>query len=225
MSHNHHPDEATLLSYAAGVLPESFDILLACHLRECEHCRAGVAEAEQLGGLLLEAIEPVTVHSWAGELGQLEAEPQLLCNPRPDLICVPSPELNDPTQRQQPLPAPLQQLLAQGDTDLPWRWLAPGIQQIRLATSDGGLRLLKIAPGISIPRHSHQGSELTLILQGTYRDEQGRFRAGDLSDAAPELEHQPITEEPGPCICLVATDAPLRYRSLIASLLQPLTGF
>ena len=36
------------------------------------------------------------------------------------------------------------------------------------------------------------------------------------------LEHTPIAEQGAPCICLAATDAPLRFNSIIPRLLQPL---
>jgi len=218
MSYNHHPDDATLLSYAAGGLPESFDIVLACHLETCNQCQAVVADAEQLGGLLLDVIAPVALTPSVELEALLDAAPERGNTQQSD-------DYAAPDTRQQALPKPLQQLLDKGDHNLPWRWLAPGIQQIRLPTADNGLRLLKIAAGVSIPQHSHQGSELTLVLQGAYQDSQGYFAAGDLSDAPAELSHQPITQGDQPCICLVATDGPLQYQSLLARLVQPLTGF
>ena len=39
MNINHHADDSTLLSYAAGALPESFSLVLAAHLEQCERCR------------------------------------------------------------------------------------------------------------------------------------------------------------------------------------------
>lgn len=87
------------------------------------------------------------------------------------------------------------------------------------------MQLVKISAGVSIPQHRHQGSELTLVLQGAYQDGPHYFSAGDLSDAPAELSHQPITQGEQPCICLVATDAPLQYHSLLARLVQLLTGF
>lgn len=213
MSTNHHPDDATLLSYAAGSLPESFEILVGCHLRFCEHCRSRIHMAETIGVALMDAQTPkpssaATRDAFMARLDDV-AEPDPVCS----------------EQRPHRLPDPLQQLLEQGDQSLPWKRLVPGIQQIMLPCDDGGLRLLKIAPGVSIPLHTHAGSELTLILQGSYSDEMGRFCRGDVADLDPDVEHQPITDRAEACICLVATDAPLKFKGFLPKLLQPFTGF
>jgi putative transcriptional regulator len=73
-----------------------------------------------------------------------------------------------------------------------------------------------------VPDHGHNGLELTLVLQGAFRDETGRFGVGDVEVADDDLEHTPIAEEGDPCICLAATDANLRFRALVPRLLQPL---
>ena len=70
--------------------------------------------------------------------------------------------------------------------------------------------------------HTHGGSELTLILRGAYRDAIGHFAPGDVADLDSEVEHQPVTVPGVPCICVAATDAPLRFSGWMARLLQPL---
>ena len=50
----------------------------------------------------------------------------------------------------------------------------------------------------------------------------GAFGVGDLEVADGDLEHTPTAGEEAPCICLAATDAPLRFQSLVPRLLQPL---
>lgn len=214
MRTNHHPDDATLLSYAAGSLPESFEILVGCHLRFCEHCRSRIHMAETIGVALMERTPAPPVSSSARDafMAQLDDD---------------TPSVDDSITEQRPhrFPAALTQFLEEGDHALAWKRLVPGIQQIMLPCDDGGLRLLKIAPGVSIPLHTHAGSELTLILQGSYSDEMGRFCRGDVADLDPEVEHQPITDRAEACICLVATDAPLKFKGFLPKLLQPFTGF
>ncbi len=39
MSPNHHLDESTLMSYAAGALPAPLSIVAGAHLELCAHCR------------------------------------------------------------------------------------------------------------------------------------------------------------------------------------------
>jgi len=40
--------------------------------------------------------------------------------------------------------------------------------------------------------------------------------------ATEDLEHKPVAEPGLACICLAATDAPLKFNSLIPRMLQPL---
>jgi putative transcriptional regulator len=63
---------------------------------------------------------------------------------------------------------------------------------------------------------------LTLVLQGAFADEVDRFGRGDIEIANEDLNHQPIAEMGEDCICLAATDAPLRFNSLLPRLMQPL---
>ena len=53
-----HPDDVTLLEYAAGALKDRMPATILDHLRNCGRCNALVAIGEALGGALLEAIPP-----------------------------------------------------------------------------------------------------------------------------------------------------------------------
>ena len=56
--------------------------------------------------------------------------------------------------------------------------------------------------------------------QGAFSDETDRFGVGDVDVANEDLNHKPVAE-PGPaCICLAATDAPLRFSGLLPRLAQ-----
>ena len=210
MTATHHPDPSSLMSYAAGSLPEPSAMVIACHLSSCEHCRKMVSEAEDVGRSLLEQLEPVPMSE--GSRSQMLA-----------LLDGIDPEPSQPAFKadKSSIPAPLQPMLGEDLHRLHWRTLAPGMKQFIIPASAGKLRLLKIAPGTYMPKHSHSGSELTLVLQGSYSDELGRFCAGDVADLDGEVSHQPIVDTHEDCICLIATDAPLRFTGLIPRLLQP----
>ena len=90
--------------------------------------------------------------------------------------------------------------------------------------AQGTLRLFKIAPGMAIPLHTHNGNEMTLILKGSYSDELGRFKAGDVADLDNDTDHQPIADTQEDCICLIATEAPLKFKGLLPRLMQPFIG-
>ena len=110
-----------------------------------------------------------------------------------------------------------------GDIDaIRWRPVGGGVKQAILPTSkSASARLLFIPAGSAVPDHGHRGVELTMVLQGAFADATDRFARGDVEIADEDLEHTPIADIGADCICLAATDAPLRFRSLIPRLLQP----
>lgn len=214
MSCNHHPDDSTLLSYGAGSLPDALSMVVACHLAVCDHCHGKVADAEQIGLGLIEQkpVEFMSERSRDWMLAMLD-EPV-------DEVCSETLKASvDPLGGD--IPAPLRPLIGQWFSDLHWRTMAPGMKQFILPALEGKLRLLNIAPGTFMPSHGHSGSELTLVLKGSYSDELGRFSVGDVADVDPDMTHQPVADTHEGCICLIATDGPLRFKGLVPRLLQP----
>ena len=54
----HHPDTATLVSFAAGTLDKSFATVVAAHIASCPTCGATLRDIEAVGGSLLESSQP-----------------------------------------------------------------------------------------------------------------------------------------------------------------------
>jgi putative transcriptional regulator len=102
-----------------------------------------------------------------------------------------------------------------------WRSMGMGVKQAILPTSKAAsARLLYIPAGCAVPDHGHRGTELTLVLQGAFVDEHDRFARGDVEVANEELEHTPVADVGVDCICLSATDAPLRFNGFMPRLAQ-----
>ena len=119
-------------------------------------------------------------------------------------------------------PEPLREYAGLSPDEVNWRPVGYGVKQAILPSSkDASVRLLYIPGGVEMPDHGHQGTELTLALQGAFRDEFDRFGVGDVEIAGPDDEHTPVAEEGEPCICLAAADARLKFNSLIPKLAQP----
>jgi putative transcriptional regulator len=74
-----------------------------------------------------------------------------------------------------------------------------------------------------LPEHGHEGSELTLVLRGMLSDSTGRYRPGDVCDLDESIEHAPTAGTEG-CICVVAQERRVRFRSLIVRLARPWHG-
>lgn len=214
MKIEHHPDTATLASYAAGSLDEAFATVVAAHLASCAKCRARLHEIEEVGGTMLETIDAVGLNEAALERAMSRLDE-------------PSEERAEPRSAEQSLPRPLGRLVTAPLDAIAWKSVAPGVAVHRLPTSKaarGSLTLLKIAPGKKIPEHGHGGMEITLVLTGSYRDALGRFGPGDVADLDEDIEHQPVVDSDEPCICLVASEVPTRFKSFFGRLFQPLVG-
>lgn len=221
MNIRHHPDDATLVAYGAGSVSEGFSLLLAAHLEHCARCRRRVLETEVLGGGLLETLEdaPLSGAGFDAVWARVCAEEQ---SPAPA-----APSQPQPPPTSDGLPPVLAAHLPGGLEGIRWRTLAPGIKQHVLRDVDcgnGTIRLLSIAPGTTIPEHGHGGSELTLVLKGSFMDQIGRFQAGDVADVDVAVHHQPVADTSETCICLIATDERLRFSDSLSRMLQPFFG-
>lgn len=217
MNIHHHLDDATIVSYTAGSLTNAMALVVSCHLSMCQVCRHRAAEMEELGGELLEHLNPVTLSDSA------------LSNM---LAALDQPENNDPAASfpatkalPDDVPAPLAEFIDKPYEELNWKRMAPGFSYIDLpCQGTGAIKLLCIAPGKAVLPHTHTGNELTVVLQGSFVDEIGRFTSGDIADLDQEIEHQPLVDSQENCICLIATDGPLKFTTLLGRIFQPLTG-
>lgn len=226
MTPQHHLNEATLVSLAAGALSPEMTAVAATHVGACKHCRGLLADAERIGGILLGQQQTTGLDTArqarlrSAMLDRLDESP-----PGPGAATIEAHPSAARSTDPDCLPQPLQAYFGRSWNALRWRWVAPGVHMIRTAQPGRDtLLLLRIAPGKSVPLHGHRGTELTQILRGAYDDVLGRFGPGDAADLDNETEHQPITAPGVPCICVAALDAPLRFRGWLAGKLQPLVG-
>ncbi|MDD9978147.1 MAG: ChrR family anti-sigma-E factor [Boseongicola sp.] len=218
MSASHHPSDELLLDYASGALGEAWSFAIATHIALCPTCRRTVARMEALGGVTLDAsdAEPLAAGSFDAVLARLDTP---LDENQPSTV---EQALDDAPV----LPQPLRHYLGADVDDLKWQRLGMGAYQLLIPTGEEGVtaRLLRIPAGRPVPEHSHGGMELTLVLAGAFADTTGTYGRGDLQEADETLQHQPHAAPEEDCICLAITDAPLRFKSLPARLVQPFLG-
>ncbi len=213
----HHLDDALLMGYAAGSLPEAFNLVIAAHVSMCDECRARAHSFDALGGAVLDrnAQTAMDEGSFAATLARIKS------GGAPALEAASEPAAA-PRKASGTLPAPVQDYVG-GDLDaVKWRPLGMGVKQAILPSSkEASVRLLYIPAGAAMPDHGHRGTELTLVLKGAFRDEADRFAAGDVEIADEADNHTPIADIGEDCICLAATDAPLRFNGFLPRLMQP----
>tara|TARA_R110000772_G_scaffold215694_2_gene326318 strand:+ start:163951 stop:164619 length:669 start_codon:yes stop_codon:yes gene_type:complete len=217
----HHPSEELLLDYASGALSESWSLAVATHLALCPVCRHEVARMEAVGGGLLDAVTPAGCSDAAFDAVLARLTDGADAAP----ITVPRETLYETARPAPVLPEPLRGYIGADLDGVPWQRLGLGAYQCLVRTEDGvTARLLRIPAGRPVPEHTHRGQELTLVLRGAFSDQTGHYGAGDFQDADEHIKHQPHAAPGEDCICLAITDAPLRFQSLAARLVQPLLG-
>ncbi|HEY1288747.1 MAG TPA: ChrR family anti-sigma-E factor [Burkholderiales bacterium] len=191
-----HPDSATLMSFAAGALAEPLAAVCSVHLSMCAECREELRDMELVGAALLGST-PAT--------GKVAAP---VTPPEPVVVERASNDRGDVVDA---LPAPIATRYGLTLDQIPWKRLAPGVWQHRLALSPGAqgeLYFIKLAPGCRLPLHGHTGVELTVVLTGAFVDAFGEYRRGDMQDIDNSIEHQPVGDAEQGCICLVAAEGP-----------------
>ena len=209
----HHLTDALLMAYSAGTLPEAFSLTVAAHISMCDECRARLGAFDTMGGALMDSCTTTEMAA-----GSLEATMERIKAGKP------AKTTDAPSRRKDKgvLPGPIQDYVG-GDIDaVKWKSVGMGVKQAILPTSrDASARLLYIPAGAAVPDHGHAGTELTLVLRGAFKDEMDHFGPGDIEVANEDLDHTPIADIGEDCICLAATDAPLRFKSLIPRIAQP----
>lgn len=222
MNIRHHVSDELLMGYASGTLEEGWRLAVATHLALCPNCRTRLTLMENAAGELLENISPLPVE--ASSFARLKERI------RTEVIAASVPT-KQPTRFVKVdstpiIPEPLRSYLGGDLTELKWKSLGRGAYHIpiKLADRSTTARLLRIPAGKPVPEHSHGGRELTLVLSGSFNDGELVFARGDLEEADASVQHQPLATPGQDCICLAVTDAPLRFRSWIMRLLQPVLG-
>ena len=210
MTIKHHISDSLLMAYSAGQLPEAFNLVVATHLSMCDECRVALGAFDAVGGALVEGGDEAAVSDAA-----LDATLAMIAAQKP---------VADKAAREAGIfPAPLADYVGGDLSAVKWRSLGMGVRQAILPTAKGAsVRLLHIPAGQAMPDHGHRGMELTLVLQGAFSDGVGRYNRGDVDVETEKTQHTPVAEEGLPCICLSATDAPLRFTGFIPRILQPL---
>ena len=125
------------------------------------------------------------------------------------------------------VPRPLARLLPTELDSLNWRRIAPGIKRFKLNDQprrEGAFQLLHLDPGVVLSDHSHNDRELTYLVKGSYTDELGRFKEGDIADLDNHATHRPLVDSDEPCIALIATQSPVRYTGVFGKIMQPFVG-
>jgi len=203
-----------LMEYASGALDDACSMLMASYITICPEARAYYRQCESVGGALMEECRPVAMAqgSMRMVLERIDAPATQQQKPKSEDCAFCAAES---------LPRPVAKTINQCSPKAKWRTGSRGMQYYNMPPTDSVYKaaLIKMAPHAKAPAHRHQGRELTLVLEGGYQDEYGRYHAGDLVIIDEPVPHRPVAGPEG-CLCLVATDFPVRFTGGLGSVLN-----
>jgi putative transcriptional regulator len=215
----HHPAEDQLAGYAAGEMAEAPSLVIATHLALCPACRRQVADYEVLGGELLRELpgESLAEGSLSQTLARLDHADNRSVEPKP---------VRPASGEAGLLPQPLRDYMSQAWADKAnWRKAMPGLRTLKLKAEGAKVWMMELQAGRPIPHHGHTGQEMVLVLSGGYHDGPTAYGPGDVHISGPETIHEPVTDQDGPCLCLVMVEGSIRPTRWLGRIVSGLMGF
>lgn len=217
-----HPTEAMVQQYVAGDLSAAASLVVAAHLDMCPHCQqlAQIHEEQLAFTALAKSIAPSDT--------DMQQMLDTIFNSAPAL-----PKSEPPIEYKQDNAGlflegrrfQLPPTLARQQSRIrPWSKMPGKLWRATMALgTTENVSLMYIGTHTSIPEHTHKGTELQLVLQGSFVDEFGRYHDGDLILLDSSHRHTPKTAEED-CLILAVLDAPLHFTSGISRLLNPFSS-
>ena len=214
------PDETLLVEYASGALSTAPSIAVTTHLKYCDKCANAVRALGFIGGSLLECLEEEEVSH--GLLGKV-------------FDCIDSQE-DEPVSAKIRRSSPTLDSVASGlpeyvrnllpDEELNWRNLTSSLEvaPIRIGEESFELSLHRIHAGGKAPEHDHRGKEITVVLRGSFSDEDGVYHPGDFLVREEGDTHRPYAARNEECVCLSVLEAPIKLTG-IKRVLNPFISF
>lgn len=229
----YHPDTRFITDFAAGSLPLSQALCVSAHLHYCAECKQKVAQLTDLGSTLFDELQPIQMRqdfsSLMTRINSLPEEDSLPNLPgrteRAEKVeRVERTEKNPGKPAAQSLPAALRKITNNDLESLSWRSIGKNFRFSELSTGDSQREtsLFTIKAGGNVPRHRHKGDEITVVLKGSFSDQDDHYEAGDFIVRTKGETHTPVASQDDDCLCLYTLDAPIQMTNWFYRLLVPL---
>jgi putative transcriptional regulator len=205
--------DSLLARYVAGTLPTPARVLVEAHLELKPKNRIKVANLESMAGLELMDIDPVPLSNRDAMLAAVLAS------------AAPEASTRDVGGSERVFPKALYDFVGFDANEVPWRTRMPGFKEYDIGEIEGcHVNLFWIKPGRTVPAHTHEGSEISLVLDGAFSDARGHYGRGDISVADDSVDHRPNADMGRPCIGLAVMDAPLKLTGSFRQLIGDIIG-
>jgi putative transcriptional regulator len=208
-------------AYAAGCLDPAFALMVETQATLRPDVTRAIARAETIAGVFFdtEAASDLSAGAADKALAMIDAWE---ANEKPTRKAVNL--AGDALEELLALPEPLREEALEACGSSGWKNLTPGVRRLKLdVSSEAEVELYRIEPGRTVPKHSHNGSEFTLVVSGGFTDETGSFGPGDVSVKGPEDTHQPTGDMDGVCFALAVHEGGLRFTGMMG-VVQRLLG-
>jgi putative transcriptional regulator len=225
----HHPKFELLKSFVNGELPASLSAGIAIHADMCKQCQHQIAQlTEQIAESNFDFEEAfldrfiVDEKQDLDEIATLNFDDMIADITASDDIEVLAPKENKFiafNSTNYYLPTALNSM-SFGKTAHIGK-----LSRARIQLDEGEIHssLLHIQPGGGVPEHTHKGFELTLLLEGSFEDEKGKYVKGDFIMLDSNHQHHPISSEG--CLCYTVANDALHFTQGINKLLNPIGSF
>jgi putative transcriptional regulator len=220
VSPQHHPDSNLLLEFASGSLDHGQSIAIASHLHYCTQCRAKVMDFERIGAAIMvthkhdiQENSDTTAQQFDRLMTKIE---QIKTSPIP--TCSTPAHSNDAHNHHPELPKAVRKMLLPTTR---WKRITSSLRSAGLIAGQDkyGVSLQKIQAGGKVPQHDHRGTEITVVLKGSFSDEDGVYQQGDFLLRNEGDIHSPMASKNQDCLCLSVEQAPVKLTSVLGRLL------
>jgi putative transcriptional regulator len=208
----HHPADQLLYEFAKGELSITLSMAVSAHIEMCDCCASKLKTLESsFGEAELGGEEEIVVDSDFAAMFDSIVEDDSVA----ETVLMPQSTLMY-QHKEVLLPRALSAVNRSEFSTI------GKIGRSRFDADDGALRasLLQIAPGGEIPEHTHTGFEITLLLDGDFRDEEGEYVPGDFILLDGKHNHTPMTKDG--CLCFTVVSSALYFNKGLSKLLNPI---
>lgn len=234
----YHPTDNVLRDFSLGKLDDVLTAMVGAHLGFCDQCRQQVRQLDAVEAEVIFNGDQSVATNEASQ-GQVQSVSEtnlaididaLVEDLVEDVVSQPAAVETQPARktltmnvqgRAIEVPAVLSGIVERSGA---WNHVMGEVWQSPVARHGLGYQIdfIYMEAGGSIPKHTHKGREITIILEGSFADEQGKYFAGDFLVRSEADEHVPVATRG--CLCLAVIDAPLHFTSGVARLLNPFSS-
>lgn len=222
----HHPDDNILTEYAGGSLATALGLIVCAHLQTCPHCRQRVEHLNKLGAAILNqsVAEPVQGDTFAQLMERIRNQKTAAPAPEKKVPELHATYANDPMLKH--VPKVIAKILPR-DGKLKWQRASSSLKTARLTTGQQEYEVAfqRISSGGKVVEHDHRGLEVTLVLHGSFSDEDGVYSPGDFLVRTPGEVHRPTATQNQDCLCISVVEAPVKVTGLMGKFINPFLSF